>query len=110
MKLTGDVKITFDLLKKADTTGIHSFELNRLVGTTRSAARIRDLKDLGYIIQSKPERLGDAYGVRYTLTEGRGAPQKHAGHLGAEVSPAPSRESHYEFDNETGTARLIESV
>lgn len=58
---------TLSILQQRGTRGIHSFELNHLVGTTRSAARIKDLKDLGYTISSIPEKYGDAIGVRYSL-------------------------------------------
>jgi len=62
-----DVDKTLQALRKAGSKGIHSFELNYIVGTTRSAARIQDLKDKGYRISSKPEKLGDSWGVRYSI-------------------------------------------
>lgn len=57
------------ILRECGEKGCHSFELNQKVGTTRSAARIVDLKKQGYNILSKPERLGEALGVRYFLTK-----------------------------------------
>jgi predicted transcriptional regulator len=62
-----DVEKTLRILEEAGEKGIHSFELNYLVGTTRSAARICDLKKLGYTILAKPEVHGGARGVRYIL-------------------------------------------
>lgn len=46
---------------------MHSFDLNHLVGTTRIAARILDLKAQGYGITSIPEKRGDSHGCRYFL-------------------------------------------
>ena len=66
-----DVKKTLEILRNAGASGVHSFDLNRLVGTTRSAARIDDLKKLGYVITSKPEKMGDSRGVRYYLFENK---------------------------------------
>ncbi len=54
-------------LRQAGSSGIHSFDLNKLVGTTRIAARINDLKHLGYNITSVHERKGRSWGVRYVL-------------------------------------------
>lgn len=64
-----DVQKTLELLQQAGDKGIHSFDLNRLVGTTRSAARIQDLKNLGYDIEAFPETIGTSRGVRYFLTD-----------------------------------------
>ncbi len=55
-------------LKQSGTTGVHSFDLNQLIGSTRSAARVNDLKAKGYKIASKREKRGDSYGVRYFLS------------------------------------------
>ncbi len=64
-----DTQKVLDILKDRGEKGIHSFHLNQLVGTTRAAARIQDLKDQGYSIYSKPERMGDSVGCRYFLSE-----------------------------------------
>lgn len=58
---------TLELLKEAGDKGVHSFTLNYKVGTTRSAARINDLKRQGYNITSIIEKMGDSTGVRYFL-------------------------------------------
>ena len=65
-------------LKQAGSIGVHSFDLNVLAGTSRSAARINDLKSKGYKIASKREKRGDAIGVRYFLSpEITNIPQKY---------------------------------
>lgn len=61
--------IIYNELKRAGDRGVHSFDLNRIAQTTRTAARIQDLKDLGLSIISKKEKLGNAWGVRYYLGE-----------------------------------------
>ncbi len=61
------VAMTLQALKQAGNVGVHSFILNKIVGTIRGAARIDDLKKLGYMISSKPEKLGNARGARYFL-------------------------------------------
>lgn len=71
-RLTGDTKKTLEALKRAGKHGVHSFELNRIVGTTRAAARVNDLIKLGYKISNgngHKELMGTAFGVRYTLEE-----------------------------------------
>lgn len=56
-------------LKDAGDTGIHSFDFLQ-VGIPRAAARIRELREMGYTISSVRERLnGEAEGVRYRLVE-----------------------------------------
>lgn len=68
VKLNTDVQKTLKALRSAGNTGIHSFQLNNIVGTTRSAARINDLKKLGYIINSKKHvKMGNSWGAVYTL-------------------------------------------
>lgn len=67
------VQKTLEALQRAGSTGVHSFHLNAIVGTTRSAARIEDLKKQGYQITSQFEKMGDSMGVRYFLNE---APKK----------------------------------
>ena len=62
-----DVEKTLELLKEAGGRGIPSFDLGNRVGTIRVAARIRDLKDLGYVFDTKPEKFGNTWGVRYYL-------------------------------------------
>ena len=62
-----DKQQTLWVLKKVGDKGIHSFELNRLIGSTRAAARINDLKHEGYQIDTKHEKVGNAWGVRYFL-------------------------------------------
>ena len=102
MRLTGDTKKTLEILKERGSRGIHSFELNEAVGTFRCAARIRDLKNVGYNITSVREKLGDAYGARYTLVTGTATQ--------SEATPQvmhPILQPVYEFDNEKGTARLV---
>ena len=56
-----------ELLTKAGTEGIHSFTLNYQIGSTRSAARINDLKKQGHKITSVFEKIGGSMGVRYFL-------------------------------------------
>ena len=75
MKLT-DLKLTLKLLQERGAKGIHSFELMSLVGTNRAAARIRDLRKLGYIIESKSEKRGESNGCRYTLATHQNIKQK----------------------------------
>lgn len=70
--LKGDIKKTLIALRNAGSRGIHSLHLNAIVGTTRSAARVNDLINLGYKIDNnngKREKLGSSWGVRYTLIE-----------------------------------------
>ncbi len=62
-----DCSKTLEILRSAGPAGVHSFELNRLVGTIRVGARVYDLKRKGYEITAVPERMGDAVGVRYFL-------------------------------------------
>lgn len=53
-------------LEVAGPQGVHSFKLLSI--TPRYAARIHELKELGYEISSTPEKGdGDANGVRYKL-------------------------------------------
>lgn len=54
-------------LRDAGSEGIHSFHLNHIARTTRTAARINDLKKEGYNITSILEKMGDSYGKRYFL-------------------------------------------
>lgn len=61
------IKLALQYLKQAGVSGIHSFELNQLLHTDRAAARIQDLKDQGYEIVSRNERMGRSWGVRYFL-------------------------------------------
>ncbi len=68
--------MTLKLLQERGNNGIHSFELMSTVGTNRAAARIRDLRKLGYIIDSKYEKRGDSHGVRYTLAAQQNIKQK----------------------------------
>lgn len=58
------------ILKDRGDKGVHSFHLNKLIGTTRSAARIQDLEDQGYTITATLEKMGDTWGKRYTLVTG----------------------------------------
>lgn len=60
---------TLEALKNAPI-GIHSFDLMRIAGTTRVAARILDLKKMGYSISSKLETLHGVDGCRYKLENG----------------------------------------
>ena len=60
---------TLEILKQSGDKGIHSFILNNLIGSTRSAARIQDLKDQGYSITSVFEKMNGSLGVRYFLRE-----------------------------------------
>jgi hypothetical protein len=62
-----DNDLTLQILKLAGNNGVHSFDLNRQVGTIRAGARVCDLKKKGYSITSIPEKMGDAIGVRYFL-------------------------------------------
>lgn len=89
--LHNDVKKTLQILQECGNKGIHSFQLNHLVGTTRSAARINDLKKLGYQIESKFEELNGCRGVRYFLI----------------TSPIeePKKELKLIFDNTTNSCR-----
>ena len=66
------------MLKAAGPAGVHSFELLQ-AGLPRAAARIVELRQAGFVIDSKRERLnGEARGCRYrllpALTEIRVAP------------------------------------
>lgn len=64
-----DCQRTLQLLREAGKAGIHSFDLNSRVGTTRAAARIDDLKRQGHKISAVYERRGNSLGVRYFLTQ-----------------------------------------
>jgi biotin operon repressor len=66
-----DTQKTLKVLRLAGEKGIHSFDLGREIGTIRISARIYDLKKKGYAIDARPEKRGDAVGVRYTLIEKR---------------------------------------
>ena len=57
-----------EMLQEAGDRGVHSFTLANSV-TFRASARINDLKNDGYNITSKHEKMGDSYGVRYFLEE-----------------------------------------
>jgi hypothetical protein len=63
------IQQTLEWLRSYESKGCHSFVLMKLVGTTRIAARINDLKKLGYNITSRPEKLDDTLGCRYFLNE-----------------------------------------
>lgn len=67
MKQNTDTAKCLKILQRVGLYGIHSFHLGQEVGTIRIAARINDLKKLGYTIHAEPETLGNARGVRYTL-------------------------------------------
>lgn len=47
--------------------GVHSFTLIRDHWILRASERVRELRDQGHNIISTPEKMGKAYGVRYTL-------------------------------------------
>ena len=64
-----DCEKIIELLRKAGKNGMHSFDLNNIVGTTRTAARINDIKKQGYKITSQYEKKGRSLGVRYFLNE-----------------------------------------
>ena len=55
-------------LQVAGEQGVFSFDL-KSAGGWRYAARINDLKKLGYDILSKSEKRGDERGCRYFLKE-----------------------------------------
>lgn len=63
-------------LQRVGSYGIHSFHLIQETGAYRVAARIDDLKDLGYVIDSVPEKLGDSLGCRYYLRSSSNVPTK----------------------------------
>lgn len=65
MKLS-QKEIILQLLEN-DPEGIHSFTLVRDYWILRASERIRELKEQGHTIISTPEKMGNAYGVRYTL-------------------------------------------
>lgn len=67
MSLPNDTQKALKALQLAGAKGMHSFHLNHFIGTTRAAARIQDLKDMGYNITSKRERMGNTWGCRYYL-------------------------------------------
>lgn len=62
-----DNEMALRALREAGRNGVHSFVLNKIIGTTRAAARINDLKKRGYQIASQPQLLGNARGSRYFL-------------------------------------------
>jgi len=64
-----DCQKTLEYLRQSKNRGCHSFDLMHLVGTTRIAARIDDLKKQGFSITSVKEKKGDALGCRYYLHE-----------------------------------------
>ena len=59
--------LILQILKQCGNFGCHSFDLNSWAHTTRAAARIDDLKQLGHNIYTIHERKGRAWGVRYFL-------------------------------------------
>ena len=62
------------MLKAAGPAGVHSFELLQ-AGLPRAAARIVELRQAGFVIDSKRERLnGEARGCRYRLLDRPAAP------------------------------------
>ena len=64
-----DIQKTLDNLRAYGNKGCHSFVLMKLVGSTRVAARIEDLKKRGYRITSVPEEMDGTTGCRYFLYE-----------------------------------------
>lgn len=68
--MTDKTKI-LEILRESGESGIHSFDLVRQAGTFRAAARIDDLKREGFIINTKSEKKGNSYGVRYFLIENK---------------------------------------
>lgn len=68
MKTTTDTEKCLQALISSGATGVHSFDMNAIIGTTRAAARINDLKAQGYVITSVYEKRGDSHGCRYFLT------------------------------------------
>lgn len=61
------LQIVLEELKNAGDVGVHSFDLNTRANTIRSAARVMDLKEMGYDISAVPEKKGNTRGVRYFL-------------------------------------------
>lgn len=57
-----------DIIYSSGSEGTHSFDLMRRV-TPRTAARIYDNKKKGIEYVTKPERKGNAVGVRYWRKE-----------------------------------------
>lgn len=66
-----DLQKTLENLRAYGSRGCHSFILMKLVGSTRVAARIEDLKKQGYSIRSIPENMDGQLGCRYFLEEDR---------------------------------------
>ena len=62
-----DCSKTLEALRNAGSLGVHSFDLNNIVGTNYSPRMVHDLKKAGYSITAVREKLGDAVGVRYFL-------------------------------------------
>lgn len=93
--------LTLDALKAAGTTGVHSFDLNRIAHTTRAAARIWELKKLGYTIDVKHGvKMGHSVGCVYILRDTR-HPEKKA------VAPTDTRPFHYEYVIENNLGKRI---
>jgi len=65
MKESHCQKILYQL-KQAGKDGVHGFELSGS-GGWRYAARIYDLKRMGYTILSCREKMGETWGSRYYL-------------------------------------------
>ena len=57
-----------EILRRVGKSGIHSFHIIREI-SHKAPARISELRREGWDIQSRPEMLGRAHGVRYTLNE-----------------------------------------
>lgn len=75
-----DCEKALQILKERRSLGVHSFELNNLLGTTRSAARIQDLKDQGHSISAVHEKRGGSLGVRYYLVSEKENPIPASGY------------------------------
>ena len=61
------VQLTLKYLKEAGTNGITGLDLDRLVVQKRTAARIQDLEDMGYVISSTPIKQLHTLTRKYTL-------------------------------------------
>lgn len=64
------IKKTLGMLKRRTKRGVNSLEAISLIDSPRVAARIYDLKKLGYRISSVREEWKGRPSVRYTLIGG----------------------------------------
>lgn len=86
-----DTELALQALRNAGSRGVHSFDMNKIIGTDRASARVGDLKNAGHSISRVTEKRNGSLGCRWFLV--------------AEAQHPIERQGHWDFS--TGNARWV---